>query len=115
MSDTNDIVSEGCHVSTVKDLSMKKGITFVHWNAHSIINKFEEVVHIVASSGAECCVFTETWATEHTLDGALQLDNYVMFWQDRTAASGKSRGGGILAYCKSLHKFTLVSELCCCC
>ena len=38
-------------VRTLKELSQNKGVTMIHWNAHSIANKFEELVQAIYNSG----------------------------------------------------------------
>ena len=70
-----------------------KGITILHWNARSVCDKFEEVVHIVSSSDAECCIFSESWLTRNTLDGAIMLDGYLLYQLDWDPTMGEGRGG----------------------
>ena len=43
----------------------------------------------------QCC-HTETWLTEHLLNNALFLDNYVVFRNDRPTRSSNSTHGGVL-------------------
>jgi hypothetical protein len=40
--------------------------------------------------------FMESWLNDDNIN--IQLAGYTMYWQDRTAASGKTRGGGLCIF-----------------
>ncbi|CDQ56629.1 unnamed protein product [Oncorhynchus mykiss] len=40
--------------------------------------------------------FTESWLNDDTIN--IQLAGYTLYWQDRTTASGKTRGGGLCTF-----------------
>ncbi|RUS86773.1 hypothetical protein EGW08_005433 [Elysia chlorotica] len=41
---------------------------------------------------------TETWFTENCPDSGINIDGFSVYRSDRTAESGKTRGGGVCAY-----------------
>ena len=48
----------------------------------------------------ECCalIFTETWLSDKVSDCAFQLQTHSVHRADRTAASGKVKGGGVCVF-----------------
>lgn len=71
-------------------------------NVRSLENKMDELRTRIISQREirDCCVliFTETWLSDNTPDSAVQLQTHSIQRGNRTAASGKHKGGGICIY-----------------
>ena len=71
-------------------------------NARSIRNKIDELSaqvrwnHAFRESSVIC--ITETWLQDTDPDTAFTLEGYTLVRGDRTAAAGKTTGGGVCAY-----------------
>ena len=81
---------------TVSELSSLKGITFLHWNCHSLYPKFEEIVHILKNGDAEVNILTESWTTACIPDGMIEVNGYNLFRQDR--ANVRKKGEKVSSY-----------------
>ncbi len=71
-------------------------------NARSLANKMDELrLQVKANNGAkDACILliTETWLQPSIPDSAIELAGYTTQRHDRTADSGKSKGGGLCVY-----------------
>ena len=69
-------------------------------NARSLANKIDEVRLRVISRRMDSCVavVTETWLDGNIPDAAVEIAGRSLLRADRSAASGKSRGGGLALY-----------------
>ncbi|XP_024121111.1 uncharacterized protein LOC112142095 [Oryzias melastigma] len=71
-------------------------------NARSLLNKMDELRLQVATDNCvkDVCalLITETWLQHSVPDSAIELAGYTALRRDRTADSGKSRGGGVCVY-----------------
>uniref|UniRef100_A0A3B5QBX0 Reverse transcriptase domain-containing protein n=1 Tax=Xiphophorus maculatus TaxID=8083 RepID=A0A3B5QBX0_XIPMA len=69
-------------------------------NARSLVNKIDEMRLRITSRRMDSCVtvVTETWLDDNIPDAAVEITGRALFRADRTAASGKGRGGGLALY-----------------
>lgn len=69
-------------------------------NARSLLNKLDDVRLRITNNRLDCCimVITETRLHDNIPDLAMELAGRSLYSVDRTADSGKSRGGGVCAY-----------------
>lgn len=69
-------------------------------NARSIVNKINELKLRFNSNKINSCAsfFTETWLTPNIPDTAIELTGWTVYRADRTADSGKDKGGGVCIY-----------------
>ncbi len=91
------------YLSDIKDL---KGISFACW-----FPKFEEVVQLVILSDIEFLLIVESWLNDNIPDDFIKLDGYNYFRLDRNPEFGRTRGGGILAYCKTRFNWVFYEYL----
>ena len=83
-------------ISTLEDLAKCKGHTSVIWNARSIIDKIEEVDRIAILAKPSFIGITEPWLNDNIDNNLVNIDGYNIHRADRTEASGKKGGGGLL-------------------
>uniref|UniRef100_A0A665UD53 Reverse transcriptase domain-containing protein n=1 Tax=Echeneis naucrates TaxID=173247 RepID=A0A665UD53_ECHNA len=69
-------------------------------NSRSLHNKMDEIRLRITSHKLEYCVLivTESWLDHNIPDAAIQLAGRAVYRADRTANSGKSKGGGLCVY-----------------
>ena len=67
----------------------------LYLNAHSIMNKLDDLVATVCVLRPDIVGITETWASERVDDAELMIAGYDMFRCDRPSSF---RGGGVLLY-----------------
>uniref|UniRef100_A0A3B3I9A9 Reverse transcriptase domain-containing protein n=1 Tax=Oryzias latipes TaxID=8090 RepID=A0A3B3I9A9_ORYLA len=69
-------------------------------NVRSLANKLDEFRLRIVSRRMDSCVaiITETWLDNNTPNAAVELADRSLFRADRTADSGKGRGGGLALY-----------------
>ncbi|KAK0154097.1 hypothetical protein N1851_003814 [Merluccius polli] len=71
-------------------------------NVRSLVNKMDELrLRITTNKRIMDCnllIFTETWLNPSVPDNAINLAERNIFRADRTADSGKSKGGGLCIY-----------------
>ena len=97
-------------IEHLQDLSKCKGHTTIFWNARSVLSKIEEIDRLAIEAKPEF-IGVETWINP-TIDNAqLELDGYNSMRSDRTEASGKKTGGGLLWYYHEDTKCTPMPEL----
>lgn len=89
-------------------------------NVQSVRNKTDELRactrYLSEYRNASLICLTETWLTEHDPDSLTEIEGFTLIRNDRTALSGKSKGGGVCAfvsekYCHSSH-ITLKQKVC---
>ena len=88
-------------ILSLNDIKCLKGITFAAWNIHSMFPEFEEIIQFVILSDIEFLIIVESWLTDHIPDEFIQVDGYNMIRLDRNPVYGRTRGGGVVVYCKS--------------
>ncbi|KAK2905565.1 hypothetical protein Q8A73_009508 [Channa argus] len=71
-------------------------------NVRSMENKLDELRARITTQREirECCalIFTETWLSDKVPEDAIQLQTHSVHRGDRTAASGKAKGGGVFVF-----------------
>ncbi|KAI4889154.1 hypothetical protein NFI96_009762 [Prochilodus magdalenae] len=71
-------------------------------NVRSLENKLDELRARITTQREirDCCalILTETWLSDSTPDSAIQLQTHSVHRGDRTAASGKNKGGGVCVF-----------------
>lgn len=70
-------------------------------NIRSLANKIDEIESLrIISCWRDSCVtvVTKMWLDNNILDAVVELTGHSLFQADRTAASDKSRGGGLVLY-----------------
>ncbi|KAK7877850.1 hypothetical protein WMY93_031490 [Mugilogobius chulae] len=81
-------------------------------NVRSLSNKTDELAALTRYQreyrDTSLMLFTETWLTTHIPDSAIAMDNFHLLRADRTAESGKKKGGGLAVFvnekwCKPGH------------
>ena len=97
----NDIC---CTIDSIKDF---KGITVGHWNARSMFPKIDEIAVWLKQSEIEFLCITESWLHDGIPDDYIDMPYYCFVRSDRTAESGKQRGGGIVCYYR--NRFNVLS------
>ncbi len=97
--------------SDLAALASLKGITIAHINIRSVYRKLEEIIRILSVGDIDVLCITETWLNRYVQDSMIAIDGYNICRADRTAASGKTTGGGILVYYKSSLDVQVVSDL----
>ena len=85
-------------ISTLEELAKCKGHISVVWNARSVLNKIEEVDRIALSAKPSFIGITESWLNDNIDSSLVSIDGYNIHRADRTIASGKKGGGGLLWY-----------------
>lgn len=71
-------------------------------NVRSLENKLDELRARITTQREirECCalIFTETWLSDKVPEDAIKLQTHSVHRGDRTAASGKVKGGGVCVF-----------------
>ncbi|KAK0147718.1 RNA-directed DNA polymerase from mobile element jockey [Merluccius polli] len=89
-------------------------------NVRSLPNKTDELAALTRYQReyreSSVLLFTETWLTPSIPDATVMLDNFQLLRADRTADSGKGKGGGLAVFvnerwCKPTH-CTVKAQLC---
>ena len=76
------------------NLSLKKGLNFVHINCRSLFNKLPQVTLLFAKYNIICC--SETWLSKDFSDAFIEIRGKKVFRSDRNG-----RGGGVCIYIDS--------------
>ena len=88
-------------IHNLTDVAKAKGLSLIAWNARSVLNKIEEVDRLAIQAKPDFICITESWLN-NTIDSAqVEIDGYNLHRSDRTVASGKLSGGGLLMYYNS--------------
>ena len=91
-------------VDTVNALNKVKGFKLLHLNVRSLVKKIEQVKIMFFNSCLDVITMSETWMTTAVSSKMVNLDDYIMYRQDRNyKAVGKKRGGGLVTYIHSRH------------
>ncbi len=85
-------------VDNLYNLGDLKGHRIVAWNSRSLLNKIEEIDRIATISKAHFLGILESWLSPKIDNSEINLSGYQIVRFDRTAASGKIRGGGLVWY-----------------
>ncbi len=74
-------------------LSILSGISLAHIYIRSLFRKLEDIIRILTI--AEVCVLgiSETWLKSSVPDTMVEIENYDIYRNDCTLASGKLSGG----------------------
>ena len=88
---------------SIKDMRKLKGITIAHINIHSINRKLEEVIRILSQGDIDVLCISETWLNKSVPNSMISITGYNTIRLDRTAASGKKTGGGLIVYYKNSY------------
>ncbi len=99
---------------TLHNIAVFKGLTIAHINMRSLSNKHEEVVRILAQSDIDILCISESWLKPFQPDGMFHVAGYNILRRDRTTNSGKTIGGGVLAYYKTRLGVDIIDDLCVC-
>ena len=82
------------------DLNLNKGHTCCYLNVRSIFPKIQDMAYLLEESECEILIVGETWLNKSITENMLHMRGYYQLRNDRTSASGKQRGGGLLMYVK---------------
>ena len=85
---------------SIKCLQNLKGISIASLNICGLVSKLDDISHLLQQSNLDILVLTESHLSEKIDDSLLNIPGYTFYRQDRTAASGKRSGGGIITYFK---------------
>ena len=96
-------------INTLEELATCKGHISVVWNARSLLNKIE-VDRIAMLTEPSFIGITETWLNGNIDSSQVRLDGFNTLRADRTEASGKKRGGGLIWYYDSELNCTALPE-----
>ena len=97
--DVNDLDLNGQpdEISMVK--SKRNELVIINMNCRSILNKQEELEHIINETGADIIILTETWMDDSVPKQSYVPDGYKILRKDRCSdfkqKYGKNKGGGI--------------------
>ena len=87
-------------MNTVAHLQGLKGLTIVHLNCRSILNKIDEIRYMYA--GVDILICTETWLHDAIPNHLVEMPCMDLYRLDRDKgrhdASVKTRGGGVACY-----------------
>ena len=72
----------------------------MYTNAHSIVNKMNEMKAVVAEKRPDVLVITETWTNELISNEYLRIAGYELIERKDRNDTDKGRGGGICIYAK---------------
>lgn len=78
---------------TQNDLKM---LNVAFLNVCSLRRKVQEVQQLISSRGIHVMGLAETWLTDSTTDGEVDIPHFNIYRKDRP---GSSRGGGVALYC----------------
>ena len=95
-------------------LSKLRGVTFCCLNVRSLTRHYDSIKLMLMRSEIDCLILNETFLNNSISTLELNVPNYNIYRFDRTPASGKTCGGGVLAYVHNKYDFSLIenSELC---
>lgn len=79
-----------------------------HVNAQSLPAHFVEFKHFFNNKNYDVIAVSETWFNENHSSNLYQLDNYILFRNDRE----RCRGGGVCLYIRSGFSCSPVSMSC---
>ena len=89
-------------INDIATLGKEKGFKLIHVNVRSLTKKIDQVRLTVSGSNLDVITMSETWLNASTGNRSVELDDYVMYRQDRDyKAVGKKGGGGLLTYIRS--------------
>ena len=84
--------------------SKPSGILLGHINIRSIVNKTEQMEHLLSDSNIDIVGVSESWLTHSSSTAAISIPGYNVFRKDRETG----RGGGILIYVRDKFKCELI-------
>ena len=84
--------------------SKPSGILLGHINIRSIVNKTEQMEHLLSDSNIDILGVSESWLTHSSSTAAISIPGYNVFRKDRETG----RGGGILIYVRDKFKCELI-------
>lgn len=86
-------------------MSLIKGLTFVHLNVRSIINKIDLIRLLLTDSNIDCLCLTETWLKEIISNDLLYIEGYNVFRYDR---QGVNKGGGLCVFVRDKFEAEII-------
>ena len=93
---------------TIESLNKARGLVYGYYNIRGLITKLDAIKLILTRSKIHVLALSETFLTDKIDDSELTIPGYKFYRWDRTAESGKTRGGGLLTYVSLKYDFTLV-------
>ena len=79
-------------------------------NLCSIIRKFDEIKNLIQTSEIDIFAINETFLN-HSIDSSeLHINGYNIIRADRTAASGKNGGGGLIIYYSDKYTMEQITD-----
>ncbi len=106
---TSDVNNFDYSVNVLKRL---QGVSFAHLNIRSVVRKFDDVRLLLECSNLDFLALAETFLNGSITDAELHIPGYCLFCSDRTEASGKNGGGGLLIYASEKYSSTLLYSHC---
>ena len=82
----------------------RRDLTFVLFNARSLMNKLSELAVLVESEKPDVILITESWTNANIEDAEVCLSGYTMVRSDKEG----TRGGGCILYCREELKAIIV-------
>ena len=89
-------------LSPAQDLSFgtHKNLNIMYTNAHSIVNKINELRLYILSVKPEIIAVTESWTNDSITEQYLSIPNYSLIVKSDRQDKAEGRGGRILIYVK---------------
>lgn len=97
---------------SVHALERLQGVSFAYLNICSILCKCDEVRLLLEHSNLDFLALGETFLNESITDAELHIYGYHIFRSNRTIASGKSDGGGLLIYASDKYSSDRIHTSC---
>ena len=95
-------------------LSKLRGISLAHINIRSLFRKLEDIIRILTDGDVCVLGISETWLNRSVPDSMIGIGNYDVYRSDRSAASGKSTGGGVCLYVHTKYNTTARDDITVC-
>ena len=90
-----NVLARGPVTSKRVQMQPPKELSIIHFNARSLLPKFDELCVLVESNQPDIICITETWLCTDVLDNEISIPGYNTYRQDRNR-----HGGGTLMYIK---------------
>ena len=101
--------------SNLSEIKDSNDFKILNLNSRSILNKAEELLHILKEINPDIVCLTETWLDQSTPQNNFIPNGYSMIRKDRTEAFkqkyGRNRGGGVAVIHKENLKIEIKSHL----
>ena len=93
------------------ELARLKGVSMASLNIRSLYRCIDDLRSILPRTELDVLVLQETFLNTTICDAEVDIGGYQMFRFDRTEASGKSKGGGLVTYVSNRYSYEHVAHL----